>query len=317
MESGYSISDRLAIALACIGGVLGLILWLVEKTPLAVALCLCGIFALLIFPILHFARGQMTRLVSFAVTLAALIVLGIGVWPKVDGTPRPAPLPEPPISKNKEPEKPQEPTARQKGSKRPEYIPPPKLSAPFSVEIAGVFYSPDREHAAGFWLSYPGLHSETVSPANAALYLRIVNLQNVPAMIAAYSIESKNANGEWVKLTRIPTVGTVPYAAVNLKDAVQLREDTHFLDRLVREHNLQPREPLEGWVFFEYPKLQSLYRFVPKYRVTITAVTGETYVAEPVAKAYATDDATQPTYFSVKPPKTDLTALHQQYWTDH
>lgn len=75
-------SDKLAIALACAGGAMALILYLVEKTPMTVGVMVFFLFVLLIYPIVHFARNVKVR--AFCLIAMALIVSGFGwsVWPK-------------------------------------------------------------------------------------------------------------------------------------------------------------------------------------------------------------------------------------------
>ena len=78
----YSISDRLGIALACLGAVLAIVLFLIEKTPLAVAGCLLAILVLLVFPVLHFFHKATSRSLVFAVVIILLGSFGLVIWPR-------------------------------------------------------------------------------------------------------------------------------------------------------------------------------------------------------------------------------------------
>ena len=74
-------SDKLAIALACAAGVMAVILFLIEKTPLTVALSLVAMLGLAIYPILHFFRKLIIRLAVFVAMLGIATLIGWQAWP--------------------------------------------------------------------------------------------------------------------------------------------------------------------------------------------------------------------------------------------
>jgi len=78
----YSLSDKLAIALACLAGIMTLIVFLIEKTPLTVALSLGSMIALGIYPILHFIRKSLFRVIWMVCMMAGTLAFGWYVWPK-------------------------------------------------------------------------------------------------------------------------------------------------------------------------------------------------------------------------------------------
>lgn len=78
----YNASDRLAIALACLAGVMAIILFLVEKTPLTAILLLSLMLVLAIHPILHFAKRIGVRIVSFSLFVMGTLLLGWYVMPR-------------------------------------------------------------------------------------------------------------------------------------------------------------------------------------------------------------------------------------------
>jgi hypothetical protein len=78
----YSRSDKLGIALACLAGVMAIILFLVEKTPLTVVSLLTLMIALSIFPILHFARSSPIRIALMILAVIGAVALGRFEWPK-------------------------------------------------------------------------------------------------------------------------------------------------------------------------------------------------------------------------------------------
>jgi len=82
MKSKYNPSDKLAIALACIAGVLAIILFLTEKSPVVVVLMLVLMVLLCVYPILHFVGSSRLGGLLFLRTFIAAVFLGWGVWPK-------------------------------------------------------------------------------------------------------------------------------------------------------------------------------------------------------------------------------------------
>src|SRR5690349_11141576 len=80
-EPHYSLSDRLAIALACIAGVIGIViavaLFFAEKTPAFIVLLALLMLGLSIYPVLRFFRRNLVRVVVLVavVVLAAVFVL--------------------------------------------------------------------------------------------------------------------------------------------------------------------------------------------------------------------------------------------------
>ncbi len=80
--SGYRFSDQLAIALACLAGIMAIILFFAEKTRWSIVLLLSAMVMLAIYPALHFFRKTRTRVLILALFFFATIVFGDNVWPK-------------------------------------------------------------------------------------------------------------------------------------------------------------------------------------------------------------------------------------------
>jgi hypothetical protein len=78
----YTTSDKLGIALACLAGVMAIILFLVEKTPWTVAALLVAMAALLIYPVLHFAQSKNLRVLFLACVAIGTLAFGWYGWPK-------------------------------------------------------------------------------------------------------------------------------------------------------------------------------------------------------------------------------------------
>src|SRR5712664_3201827 len=81
-EGKWSRSDKLAIALACLGAAVALILFLVEKSPITVGLMTFFIAALLTYPIFHFLPLRKFQIPALIVMFILVFVFGLAVWPK-------------------------------------------------------------------------------------------------------------------------------------------------------------------------------------------------------------------------------------------
>jgi len=108
--STYSTSDKLAIALACLTGIMAIILFLVEKTPATVVSLLLLMLALSVYPILHFAKRIGVRMTVFSLFVVGTLLFGWYVWPHNH-----------PISANNQetkqsPQEPQQPKSEEKKS---------------------------------------------------------------------------------------------------------------------------------------------------------------------------------------------------------
>jgi len=77
----YNTSDKLGIALACLAGVMAIALFLVEKTPATIVSLLLLMLALLVYPILHFAKRVAWRVVAFIGFGLVTLLFAWHVWP--------------------------------------------------------------------------------------------------------------------------------------------------------------------------------------------------------------------------------------------
>jgi hypothetical protein len=101
-----SSSDKLAVVLALLGAALALILFLLEKTPLIVGAVLVAIALLLVYPIIHFAKRTVLRVMALVVMVILVGLLGRVVWP-IKLTPPPVASTENPAIAPNNAEKPQ------------------------------------------------------------------------------------------------------------------------------------------------------------------------------------------------------------------
>jgi hypothetical protein len=78
----YTNSDKLGIALACLAGVMAIILFLIDRTPWTVVTLLLVMGGLSIYPMVHFARQIGIRVALLLFMAIGTGLFGWGVWPK-------------------------------------------------------------------------------------------------------------------------------------------------------------------------------------------------------------------------------------------
>jgi hypothetical protein len=99
------------------------------------------------------------------------------------------------------------------------------------------------------------INSEVITPANMAFVMRLVNLREVPTIIAAYRVEAKNHKGQWVKLEVINVRDDYIYSTLGpeLDGAFEMDFRTTCFDYLASKE-IRPREMIRGWAFFQAPE---------------------------------------------------------------
>jgi hypothetical protein len=82
VSAPLSQSDKLAITLACLGVAAGIVLFLVEKTPIVVGVLLFCMCALLVYPLIHFLNSRWSRVVGMFVMVISVSLFGWTVFPR-------------------------------------------------------------------------------------------------------------------------------------------------------------------------------------------------------------------------------------------
>jgi hypothetical protein len=133
-------------------------------------------------------------------------------------------------------------------------FPPPVEQPPaFAVTLAVLLDYP----VPAWWIVRP---QDRVCPATLALYIFLTDLQSHAAAIDEMSVEAVNADDQWVRIPRIKLLpGAELYASFD-PTQTSLTENVNSLDRIFEHGNLQPHVPIEGWMFFEKPFLESFNR---------------------------------------------------------
>jgi len=149
-----------------------------------------------------------------------------------------------------------------------------KPSPSFAAAIDTMLFSP-ADRTIGIYVGY----DQTLFPAKLGLHIRLTNLQPVATMVARYGVEM-GPRKQRMKLIRLSTPGTNAYFVANdLRSALWLDDQT-LIDNKLAGKNLQSRETVEGWAFFEYPP--KVYGVLLPLTVTILDVAGESFTSRPL-----------------------------------
>src|SRR5439155_21438730 len=127
--------------------------------------------------------------------------------------------------------------------------------AAFALGAERVLMSRSEDTAAGFWIAYKGPYGDVICPANLAVFLRVVNLQQVPSMIEAFAVELPDPNHRWVKLIRMDARRWSGYWALELRRARRVDVDISCFDAFVGVRSLLPKETVRGWALLLIPKV--------------------------------------------------------------
>jgi hypothetical protein len=82
MDRRWSFSDKLAVALACLAGVMALMLFWMDKTPMAAGITIAVMALLMVYPVLHFVSPWKARIPVFAIVFILIGAFGWKFWPK-------------------------------------------------------------------------------------------------------------------------------------------------------------------------------------------------------------------------------------------
>lgn len=158
----------------------------------------------------------------------------------------------------------------------------------------------DRKHFSSFWcvhsrmLPPPAAIFQTeVSPVYVMLYVKFANERDSPMFVDGFSVETKTPSGHWEKMAVFDVNPSVPnnqpvnfyYSNVtnnppDFKHALKMDLGDNFLQNQFAQKSINPREPVQGWVFLDIPK----DGWTEKMRFSI-ATGGET-ITQPITLIY-------------------------------
>jgi hypothetical protein len=76
-------SDRLAIVLACLAGVMAIVLFLTEKTLASVVALVALMYGFSIYPVFHFVRRKLSRILGLFVVAVGMFLFSWKEWPEL------------------------------------------------------------------------------------------------------------------------------------------------------------------------------------------------------------------------------------------
>lgn len=171
----------------------------------------------------------------------------------------------------------------------------------FSVVIEYVILSFEgREHNTGYWVGAQMPSGCELFPSHLVLFLRITNLDSVPNMITAYSVDANGAVLPRLKTAKNPVFALLPkdsYKGGNIEKTVQFTQgvgqasmvrfaansadlqhaipiELTTLDAQIGDKYLEANRSVRGWAFFHYP---TEWLIPVKVHVNITDQLGRTF----------------------------------------
>jgi hypothetical protein len=176
-------------------------------------------------------------------------------------------------------------------------------------------YSPSRDKGCLVFLGYHGLHGSTLSPANAALFLTLVNDQNIPVMLSDYLVEMKTGDGSWAPLVRLSAIGMTVFVGADVHKLSRVSDNSVFLDNIIAGKTIQPHDVVMGWSLFEYPREYGP-TFLPEFRITLRDYQGTKYLSPVMGYSHENPGGgTEFPHFSLNG-QFDLSGWYMRYWTD-
>lgn len=190
-----------------------------------------------------------------------------------------------------------------------------KQNPPFSIDIETALFAPHRNKTCCFWMLFKRQREFMVMHTNAALFVRIKNVQTRQSMVDKLEFEIK-VNGRWEKAHRVDTrFGEIYFVSKDLREASLIDQNTQFLDRVIADHNFMPREAVRGWVLLDYPSDGGEAN--PEFRVFISDVAGRSYISDPIRSEYISAESTmQGSILKISDIKTDLSGFTVRYFND-
>lgn len=199
-------------------------------------------------------------------------------------------------------------------------------SGPFFVEIeASVVHERKGFTASRVFIGYRSSYGDTLSPVDVSMFIKLVNLQQVPSMIERLRVEMKLDDSEWIKLVNIPLRGsTVFWAGPEGFKKVRKIDPTNSLDYLLADRPVQPHETIRGWVYLDMPTDYFAGEGTRiQYRVTARDSAGATLVyVTPTSVSTArvappgTSDYIQTIPWHILPGYADISSFHRKYYSE-
>ncbi len=225
--------------LALAGVAVGVILFLLPKTPSVVCGAVALIFLLLVHPVWHFwwiEKSAFRRVFACLLLSVALVGLGYSAWPLL----------------------------------------PPPVDEPHFAALVTTPIPPGDTSTAFFWFAYDvPLRGRFISPSEIQAYFLITNLRPRLTKIIGIDTEVETLDGNWMKLTRLdPRIGTIYYDTSGDRKKAIANSIYAGLESALQKQT-STGESVEGITFFEFPiKAQKIHPS-QSFRLTLTEASGE------------------------------------------
>jgi hypothetical protein len=149
-----------------------------------------------------------------------------------------------------------------------------------------------------------------ITPVNAMLWIFMTSHQPVQAMVDSYEVDAKTQSGKWYTLIRIEAANSSAYdISQGLKNARLIEMDR--LDDKLRSRQIQPRETIRGWSFFEYPRAAEREVFETIFKVRIYDMDGGVHESGEINRHGKS--TLQGGELTVRPKEIDLTGAPVKY----
>jgi hypothetical protein len=211
---------------------------------------------------------------------------------------------------------------------------PLKAEEGFAVAVeTRIFVVPGGKYGTSFWAGSLAPGGCTLKSVQAALFIRITNLQKERTLITAYTVKAmgvpltrikmnlykpfvilgkgvlkaSNQPGATAVQTPVPEGGIGSWVSFKLEDAYPAEArpiEAEFLDSQIAGHYLEHKQMVQGWAYFQYPK-QAL---IPaQLLLTISDETGHSF-PYPIAKTESDQNADTMSWTISFGPTVDLSA---------
>jgi hypothetical protein len=104
-----------------------------------------------------------------------------------------------------------------------------------------------------FWILHD--YPRNIAPVNIVAFYTLTNLKSTPLMISNLYLEVEGVGGGWYELTRInPHAGRFVDGTLDKPtDVTEIEFPAGFLLDKLENRPLNPGEPVQGWMLFQYP----------------------------------------------------------------
>jgi hypothetical protein len=186
---------------------------------------------------------------------------------------------------------------------------------PFSVVAGTQLGDTKRGTRSGvFWATYKSKYGDTMSPAQLAIFIEIVNLQPVSAIVRAYKVEAVSIKTKnWIKLIRVDVrFGDVFFCFQGQDPHHAKKVDTHnALDYLLPDKTIPSHDAVRGWAFFELPE-----DIDPNEPIRITVEDASGMTASQITSLEPRSDYIQTADLNLAAEERDISGYYFRFFSD-